>query len=85
MDPDQARRIVGPDLGPNCLQRIPADNNGRQRVNFLLANLKHILITVKFGNFGMPEIFAVMYLKFKQRGQTLKDILSKWCKRNSKQ
>ena len=26
--------------------------------------------TVKFLNFGMPEIFAVIYLKFKQRGQT---------------
>ena len=28
--------------------------------------------TVKFLNFGMPEIFAVIYLKFKQRGQTLR-------------
>ena len=27
--------------------------------------------TVKFLNFGMPENFAVIYLKFKQRGQTL--------------
>ena len=33
LDPDQARRIVGPDLGPNCLPRLPADDNGRQRVN----------------------------------------------------
>ena len=30
-----------------------------------------IMTTVKFINFGMPEIFAVIYLKFKQRGQTL--------------
>ena len=22
LDPDQARRFVGPDLGPNCLQKI---------------------------------------------------------------
>ena len=28
-------------------------------------------ITVKFLNFGMPEIFAVIYLKSKQRDQTL--------------
>ena len=28
--------------------------------------------TVKFLNFGMPEIFAVIYLKVKQRGQTLR-------------
>ena len=25
MDPDQARHFVGPDLGPNCLQRLSAD------------------------------------------------------------
>ena len=26
LDPDQARHFVGPDLGPNCLQRSLADN-----------------------------------------------------------
>ena len=31
-----------------------------------------INITVKFLNFGMPENFAVIYLNFKQRGQTLR-------------
>ena len=31
-DPDQARRFVGPDLGPNCLSRLSADDTGRQRV-----------------------------------------------------
>ena len=25
MDPDQARHFVGPDLDPNCLQRLSAD------------------------------------------------------------
>ena len=24
-DPDQARRFVGPNLGPNCLQKFSAD------------------------------------------------------------
>ena len=37
LDPDQARRFVGPDLGPNCLQRSSADDKGRhynrERVN----------------------------------------------------
>ena len=33
LDPDQARRIIGPDLGPNSLPRLSADNTGRQRVN----------------------------------------------------
>ena len=26
LEPDQARRFVGPDLGPNCLQRLSADS-----------------------------------------------------------
>ena len=26
LDQDQARRFVGPDLGPNCLQRLSADD-----------------------------------------------------------
>ena len=25
LDPDQARHFVGPDLGPNCLQRLSAE------------------------------------------------------------
>ena len=25
LDPDQDRHFVGPDLGPNCLQRLSAD------------------------------------------------------------
>ena len=29
LDPDQAQRFVGPDLGPNCLQRLSADNTSR--------------------------------------------------------
>ena len=29
LDPDQARRFVGPDLGPNCLQRLSADDKSR--------------------------------------------------------
>ena len=36
LDPDQARRFVGPDLGPNCLPRLAADVTGRQRVKGLL-------------------------------------------------
>ena len=36
MDPDQARCFVGPDLGPNCLQRLSADNTSRQRYQNLI-------------------------------------------------
>ena len=29
LDPDQDRQFVSPDLGPNCLQRLSADNKSR--------------------------------------------------------
>ena len=29
LDPDQAKNFVGPDLVPNCLQKISADNTRR--------------------------------------------------------
>ena len=31
-DPDQARHFVGPDLCPNCLQRLSADGTSKQRI-----------------------------------------------------
>ena len=37
-DPDQARHLVWPDLGPNYLQRLSADDTSRQSVN------KHVII-----------------------------------------
>ena len=46
LDPDQARRFVGPDLGPNCLPRLSADVTGRQRVETSSRNtIKHDLVT----------------------------------------
>ena len=33
LDPDQALQNVGPDLGPNCLQRLSADDTSKQGVN----------------------------------------------------
>ena len=35
LDPDQARNFVGPDLGPNFLQRLSADDIRRQRVDIV--------------------------------------------------
>ena len=34
LDPDQAQHLVGPDLDPNCLQRLSAEDNSRQGVTF---------------------------------------------------
>ena len=33
LGPDPAGHFVGPDLGPNCLQRLSADDNSRQIVH----------------------------------------------------
>ena len=32
LDPDHARRFVGPDLGPNCFQKLSADDTRRLRL-----------------------------------------------------
>ena len=37
LNPDQGGHFVGPDLGPNYLQRLSADDTSRQRVNCLSA------------------------------------------------
>ena len=41
LDPDRAQCYLGPDLGPNCLQRLSADkyNTYRQRVNSSMVNI----------------------------------------------
>ena len=33
LDPDQARQKVGPDLGPNCLQKLSGDQEIMQLIN----------------------------------------------------
>ena len=32
LDPDQTRRFVGSDMGPNCLQKLSVDDTSGQRV-----------------------------------------------------
>ena len=69
LDPDQIRRFVGPDLGPNCLPRLSADDNGRQRVNgfvFLDPNHLNISSNLVTGNTGSvtSKICVVIYYGF---------------------
>ena len=33
LDPDQDRHSVGPDLGPNCLQRLSVDDSRKELTN----------------------------------------------------
>ena len=43
----------------------------------LSMKVKVVKLTVKFLNFLMPEKFAAIYLKFKQKGQTLGYLVKK--------
>ena len=47
LDQDQDRRYVGPDLGPNCLQRLSADDTCRQRVKHLLGEKRLMNINMR--------------------------------------
>ena len=42
LEPDQTRHFVMPDLGPNCLNRISADNSSRVRVKSILSRASSI-------------------------------------------
>ena len=50
MDTDKARPSVGPDLGPNCLQRLSADNTSRQRVKKLKYHFRSVKCTMTCSN-----------------------------------
>ena len=58
LDPDQARRFVGPDVGPKCLPRSSADDTGRQSVNILSLSILQIIQTVYFGLSVVNDIFG---------------------------
>ena len=45
LDPDQAQQNVGPDLGPNCWQRLSTEDTSRQRVKGK-ASLLYFLVLV---------------------------------------
>ena len=40
LEPDQAPLSVGPDLGPNCLQKLSADDTSRQKLKMNSASFK---------------------------------------------
>ena len=56
LNPDLVRRFVVPDLGPNCLQRLSADDNNRQRVNACVTtatdNILFNISLVFYGNYA---------------------------------
>ena len=46
MDPDQAWHFVGPDLGPNYMQKLSADNTIRQRVKAAAIGLHTLYVDI---------------------------------------
>ena len=63
LDPDQARRFVGPDLGPNCLQRLSAGIAGKELNTKRLVDtfwLKRWLKLISFGSnfFHLAKVLA---------------------------
>ena len=47
-DSAQAQQNVGPDLGPNCLQKLSADDTSRQRVKTTLSFSRRHSICIEF-------------------------------------
>ena len=44
LDPDQARHYVGPDLSPNCLRCLSADDASRHRFRTVLSDNLHAIL-----------------------------------------
>ena len=63
LDPDQAQRIVGPDLGPNCLPRLSADDTGRQRILKNYTEAGCIVLHLEY-NLHLPLCFKVLLQLF---------------------
>ena len=63
LDPDEARHFVGPDLGPNCLQRLSTDLAGTELNTKQLVDtfwLKPWLKLISFGSnfFHLAKVLA---------------------------
>ena len=56
LDPDLARHFVGPDLGPNCLQRLSADKASKVDTFWLKPWLKLISFGSNF--FHLAKVLA---------------------------
>ena len=70
LDPDQAQHCVGPDLGPNCLQKLSADDTRRQQVNTLMVFLTFFFFWKKLISNKDPQKTKKM-LKISQHAKGL--------------
>ena len=70
MDPDQVRRLVGPDLGPNCLQILSVDDT--KSYGSLYVTLCFVLWPFDFGVLTiyfcmLSSLFVYNVAHFKRR------------------
>ena len=49
LDPDQAQHFVGPDLGPNCLQRLSPEGTSRLHSRNMKLNVMPQILGVIIG------------------------------------
>ena len=61
LDPDQARRFVGPDLGLNCLQDL------QQATDFTISRLKHVHVVETI----IQGLYIIDFCRLLQRGARL--------------
>ena len=59
LDPDQDRRFVGSDLGPNCLQRLSAAYGSRQSVKMVARANFFFLVRIFFVRMFVRQIFKL--------------------------
>ena len=63
--PGQGRHFDEPDLGPNCLQRLSAEDTSRQRVNRgPKYNLEYVNIVMGYVHFCPLKCFILQVLTF---------------------
>ena len=58
LNPDQARHFVGPDLGPNCLQRLSADIAGKELNTKQLVDAKTLVNFIWLQLFPFAKVLA---------------------------
>ena len=59
-DLDQARHFVGPDLGPNCLQKLSADDTSSTHIKKIKTELHARLV---FERFSFHKSLVVLSLE----------------------
>ena len=65
LDLDQAQRSVGPDLGPNCLQRLSAVGKSRCWLAELVNFVSHLIIMLN-KNCMLIYVYYLIYQKFSE-------------------